>query len=461
MIQPKTFGRTVVNIGPLFDKLPPASLESECALLGSMILDHRVIPDVTEVIKSGDDFSKPGHTAIYEALVWLNDNGRPGDLVQLTARLEDVQQLESLGGVEYLVMLAESVPSATSAVYYAGIVRDKARIRGLIDMAGRVLHTAYTTTDAVDDQMDAAEQMVFAMGETRQKDEDKPLGAILQEVYDDMERRQNDGTAMTGLSTGYHQLDLHLSGLQDGDMIIVAARASVGKTSFTMNMVEHMACDAQIPVGVFSLEMKREQLVKRILSSRARVDAQRMRNNMLVEGDWTRLQNACGEITNAPIWIDDTPGISLSQLRTRARRMKMRHGIKALVIDYLGLMAMPKADTETQSIGIISQGIKSLARELNIPAIVVCQLNRGPENREGNRPRMSDLRSSGNLEQDADVVLMVYREDYHQRGNPEYVANGKAEIIIAKQRNGPCETVELAFDGSTTRFNNLAQGSGI
>lgn len=794
-----------IEIGKLFEKLPPAALEAECALLGSMILDQRVISDVVEIIKGGEDFSKPGHSAIYEALVYLYDHNIPVDIVQVTQRLEDMQQLETLGGVDYLVMLAESVPSATSAPYYAKTVREKAMLRSLIDVAGRTLHTAYTTSDPVEEQLDTAEQAIFSLAEAKTTGEATDLNTLLQETYQKLEN--HDGKVISGLATGFMRLDELTSGLQNGEMIIVAARPSMGKaqplsarvltragwkpmgdlkvgdalasvdgapsqvvgvypqgerqvyrmtfsdgrsteccaehlwavhyrtwpaarvvtteklmsmlqskryrnrlwvetfsgdfgsdeglpvdpwllgvllgdgsiggasarfstadeelkekvpatagegfepthvggyddrikqrggahregvqgvelnpiktaleslglwgcdsfrkfipeayklgskasrlrlleglidtdgwvekwgslrlatssrrladdvvelvrslggtgswtkketsytykgrklagepayvcnlqprepelltlvnhkrerlargrrrmrrlnissieptrvtqtqciavshashlyvtddfivthnTAFAVNIAEHIACELKQPIAVFSLEMSKQQLAQRILCSRSRVDSHRLRTNMLRDDDWVDLQRACGELSDAPMYIDDTPGLNLLALRAKARRLAARHHIRCIVVDYLQLMSGPKSDSREQEVSAISRGIKALARELSVPVICLSQLNRGPESRDGHRPRMSDLRESGSIEQDADVVLMLHREDYYHRGDPEHTDNNIAEVIIAKQRNGPTDIVKLQFDGGTTRFNNLAGG---
>ncbi len=794
-----------IELGKLFEKLPPAALEAECALLGSMILDQRVIADVVEIIKGPEDFSKPGHTAIYEALVYLYDHNIPVDVVQLTQRLEDVQQLESLGGVDYLVMLAESVPSATSAPYYAKTVREKAMLRSLIDVAGRTLHTAYTTADPVEEQLDTAEQAIFSLAEAKTTGEATDLNTLLQETYQKLEN--HDGKVISGLATGFMRLDELTSGLQNGEMIIVAARPSMGKaqpltarvltragwkamgelkvgdalasvdgaasevvgiypqgerqvyritfadgrsteccaehlwsvhyrmwdtarvvtteklmsmleskryrnrlwvdvfsgefgsdeglavdpwllgcllgdgsmggtsvrfstadealkkkvaqtagegfeltyaggydyrikqrgganrkgvqgvelnpiktalealglwgrdsfskfipeaykvaskasrvrlleglidtdgwvekwgslrlatssrrladdvvelvrslggtgswtqkettytykgrklagapayvcnlqprdpelltllnhkserlsrgrrrmrrlnvssieatrvtqtqciavshpshlyvtddfivthnTAFAVNIAEHIACELKQPIAVFSLEMSKQQLAQRILCSRSRVDSHRLRTNMLRDDDWVDLQRACGELSDAPMFIDDTPGLNLLALRAKSRRLAARYHIRCIVVDYLQLMSGPKSDSREQEVSAISRGIKALARELSVPVICLSQLNRGPESRDGHRPRMSDLRESGSIEQDADVVLMLHREDYYHRGDPEHTDNNIAEVIIAKQRNGPTDIVKLQFDGGTTRFNNLAPG---
>jgi replicative DNA helicase len=358
--------------------------------------------------------------------------------------------------VDYLVMLAESVPSATSAPYYAKIVREKALLRSLIDVAGRTLHTAYTTANPVEEQLDTAEQAIFSLAEAKASGEATDLNTLLQETYSRLEK--SDGRVISGLATGFMRLDELMSGLQNGEMIIVAARPSLGKTAFAVNIAEYIACELKEPVAIFSLEMSKQQLAQRILCSRSGVDSHRLRTNMLRDNDWAELQRACGDLADAPMYIDDTPGLSLLALRAKARRLAARYQLRCIVVDYLQLMSGPKSDSREQEVSAISRGIKALARELAVPVICLSQLNRGPEQREGHRPRMSDLRESGSIEQDADVVLMLHREDYYHRGDPEHTNDNIAEVIIAKQRNGPTDIVKLTFDGGTTRFLNMAKG---
>ena len=443
-----------IEIGKLFDKQPPHALETECALLGSMIIDSQVIGEIVEVIQGSADFYKPSHSVIYEVLIHLYDHNLPVDVVQITQRLKDLNQLENIGGIDYIVMLAESVPSAASATFYARIVRDKATLRRLIDSAGRILHNAYTTADPVDEQLDLAEQAIFALAESKISSEASTIQELLDETYKKLE--QHDGEMISGLETGFARLDELTSGLHKGELAIVAARPSMGKTAFAMNIAEHIAVELKQPVAVFSLEMSKQQLAQRLLCSRSKVDSQRLRRNMLQKDDWFQLQRACGELADAPLYIDDSPGLSLLSLRAKARRLCARYHIKAIFIDYLQLMSGPKSDSREQEVSAISRGIKALARELSVPVVCLSQLNRGPENREGHRPRMSDLRESGSIEQDADVVLMLHREDYYHRGETDHTDDNQAEVIIAKQRNGPTDVVKLYFDSATTRFGNLA-----
>ncbi|MDX1682320.1 MAG: replicative DNA helicase [Phycisphaeraceae bacterium] len=441
----------------LLNREPPAAIEAECALLGSMMLDSRVIGDVIEVIQGPDDFYRSGHSAIYEVLVDMFDRNDAVDMVQINQRLTDLGQLEKVGGLEYLIELAESVPHAASARYYAQTVRDKAMLRELIDAAGEILHDAYGSASPVTEQLEHAEQMMFRLGQSTAGQSAANLNDLLQKLYDKL--TQDDGRSVTGLETGFFELDEMTSGLHDGEMIIIAARPSMGKTALALNIAEHIAVDQKKPVAIFSLEMSRDQLAQRLLCSRSGVDSQKMRRNMLGEQDFEQLRLMVGKLSEAPLYIDDTPGLSLLSLRAKARRLASRHDIEAILIDYMQLMHSPGYESRQQEVTALSMGIKALARELSVPVVCLSQLNRGPESREGHRPRMSDLRESGSIEQDADVVLMLHREDYYQRGQPDYEMTNKAELIVAKQRNGPTGIVELQFNGRTTRFNNLAKTS--
>ncbi|QQE13961.1 replicative DNA helicase [Planctomycetota bacterium] len=438
----------------LFEKLPPHALEAEAAVLGSIILDCRVCGDVLQIIKGASDFYKSAHSAIYEVLVELYDKTQSVDMVQLNQRLVDKKLLDQVGGLDYLMELAESVPSATNAAYYARIVRDKAKLRGLIEASGKILYDAYNTDIPVQEMLDKAERQIFEIAEDKESSDEADLTSLLQETYSMLEN--SDGRQMGGVMSGYFEFDEMTNGLQPGEMIIVAARPSMGKTAFALNVCENIAATNKVACAVFSLEMGKQQLAQRLLCSRSGVDSHRLRRNMLSQDDFGKLVMAVGELSDAPLYIDDTPGLTLMALRAKARRMAARHDIKLIMIDYMQLMTAPGAESRQQEVSNISRGIKALARELNVPVICLSQLNRGSEGREGHKPRMSDLRESGSIEQDADVVAMLHREDYYHRGEEDYQMTNMAELIIAKQRNGPCGVVKLHFDGGTTRFNNMA-----
>lgn len=451
-----------IDLSKIFDKLPPNAYEAECALLGSMILDSQVIGDVVQIMSGEKDFYKSSHGVIYKMLVDLYDKAEPVDLVHIKQRLDDQSQLDAIGGIEYLVELVEAVPSALSAPYYAKIVNDKAVLRGLIGSATDILHKAYHTADPVDNQVDIAEQAIFNLRQNGNSNEASLLKQLLEEALDRIDT--HDGRAITGVETGYYEFDEMTSGLQPGEMIILAARPSMGKTALGLNMAEHIAVHNKQPVAVFSLEMGKSQLTERLMASHSGVDSQKIRKRMLGGEDFIRLQESCAELSEAPLYIDDTPGLSILALRAKARRLAARYGIKAIMIDYLQLMSDPGSESRQQEVSNISRNVKGLARDLNVPVVCLSQLNRGAENREGHRPRMADLRESGSIEQDADVVLMLHREEYYHNGDEEWKQNnsklvGTAEIIITKQRNGPTGSIHLQFNGATTRFNNLSRAA--
>jgi len=450
--------RAPADLPKLFDRLPPNAIEAEAAVLGSMLHDWRVCGEVLQVIKSADDFYLGKHAAIYGVLIELYDQTQSIDMVQLNQRLADKQMLEQIGGLDYLVELMEAVPSAASAEHYAHIVRDKAVLRGLIDASSHIIQDAYTADLPAQELLEIAEKQIFDIAQFGNTDQAADLKDLLQETFDRLEAE--DGRMVTGVETGFFELDEMTNGLQPGEMIIVAARPSMGKTALALNIAEHMGATAKVPVAVFSLEMSKQQLAQRLLCSRSGVDSHKLRRNMLSRDDFAKLSLTVGELSEAPIFIDDTPGLSLLALRAKSRRLKARHDVKAIFIDYLQLMSAPGSENRQQEVSNISRGIKALARELEVPVVCLSQLNRAAEQREGHRPRMSDLRESGSIEQDADVVMMLHREDYYHRGEDDYVDNNQAEVILTKQRNGPTGTVKLAFHGSTTRFNNLASGHG-
>lgn len=447
------------ELARLFERQPPNSVENECALLGAMILDWRVTGDILEIIQSGEDFYLEKHQQIYQVLIEMYDQVQVIELPQLKQMLEDRGHLEEVGGVEYLIRLAESVPSAVSAAHYAKIVREKAVLRRLIDAAGNVLSRAYTGSEPVLIQLDLAEQDIFRLADSGSSGDAQELGELLHELHDQIAARVDEGRVITGLETGYYELDEMTSGLQNSEMVIIAARPSMGKTALALNIAEHIAVDLKQPVAVFSLEMSRQQLAQRLLCSRSGVDAHKLRRNMLSPDDFNALQKTIGNLADAPLFIDDSPGLTPLRMRAKARRLASRHGVKAVVVDYMQLMTHPGVESRQQEVSAISREIKALARELDVPVICLSQLNRSPEAREGHKPRMSDLRESGSIEQDADVVMMLHREDYYHRGEEDYPESNIAELIITKQRNGPTGTVKLQFHGATTRFNNLAPGS--
>ncbi len=462
-IQTRTnFNVDRTELSKLFERLPPAAVEAEMSLLGSMIIagstNVHIIGDVLQIVKGPDDFSRPAHGALYEILVNLYDNNLSLDSVQIVQALRDKNILQDVGGSDYIIQLAESVPIAENATHYARIVRDKSRLRQLIFATGKILQNAYSSSEKADIVIDKAEKEIFNISQQSSSNDPVALIDLVQKTYELLEKRHEEGRSITGTSTGFYQLDEILSGLQNGEMIIIAARPSMGKTALALNIAEYIAVDSKQPVALFSLEMGKQQLAERLMSSRSGVDGQRMRRNMLNASDFQKLQECAGELYEAPMFIDDTPGLSVLQLRAKARRLAIQHDIKAVFVDYLQLMSSPGAESRQQEVSEISRGIKALARELNIPVIAMSQLNRNAENRQDNRPMLADMRESGSIEQDADVVMMLHREEYYHKTdewaaeNPE--KQGLAELIIAKQRNGPTGVNKLHFNAATVRFNN-------
>jgi replicative DNA helicase len=443
--------------GGLAARAMPESLAAEAAVLGSMVIDPACISEVVDQL-SAEAFYRVEHQIIYEALVSLYERNRGEgiDGVLLRDELERRGRLQDVGGVEYLAKVLESVPTSANVQYYTGIVKDKLLQRQIIAAATEILDEAYAGDGDTDDKLDRAEQKIFAVTNKRITSGAAALKDLVTQAYEAIERR--DGTVVTGIATGYHELDDITCGLQSGEMIIIAGRPSMGKTSLALNIAEHVAVHEKLPVAIFSLEMGQGQLAERILCSQSRIDSQMVRRGLLNTDHYQELVKACSVLSEAPIYIDDTAGLAPLELRAKARRLTSRFDIRLIVLDYLQLMSVGamKAESRQQEITAISRYIKALARELNIPVVVLSQLNRAAENREDHRPRMSDLRESGSLEQDADVVMLLHREDYYHRGQADDNPTNVAEVIIAKQRNGPTGTVKLTFLEKLTRFENLA-----
>ncbi|GJM20011.1 MAG: hypothetical protein DHS20C14_22240 [Phycisphaeraceae bacterium] len=460
------------ELGAMFDRVPPHNADAERSLLGSILLDPRVLSEVVQFVHKPEQFYSEAHGAIFKALLDTFEAHQSGDLVQLAESLRGRGVLDQVGGTEYLLELGEAVPSASSAPHYARLVADSARLRRLIDAAGQILHDAYTEGQAAPDSarrvVDEAEKRIFDIAQEEVGGEPESLNDLLMA---ELERIGNaDGKVITGLGTGYEDLDEKTSGLQQGEMLILAARPSMGKTAFALNLAEQLAFGGRtpwsppgkvtpVPVGVFSLEMSRESLAQRLLSSRSGVDSHKMRTGAISPREWESLTEAAEALRDAPIHIDDTPGLTILQLRARARRMAQRHGVRCLIIDYLQLLSSPGSARESRQVEVseISRSIKALARELKVPIVCLSQLNRGAEQREGNRPKMSDLRESGSIEQDADVVMLLHRESYYHRGDEDWEAENAdkinaAELIIAKQRNGPTGLIKFVWDDKIMRF---------
>jgi len=435
----------------------PESLAAEAAVLGSMIIDPECISGVVEQLTT-DAFYRTEHRYIFDALISLyeKNKGEAIDAVLLRDELEKRKHLEDVGGVEYLVKVMDSVPSSANVNYYAGIVKDKLLLREIITAASEILDDAYNEAGEPNEKLDEAERRIFAVTDKKISGSASLLRDLVTRTYELIERRE--GSHVTGLATGYHELDGLCCGLQNGEMIVIAGRPSMGKTSLALNIAEYIGVQDKIPVAIFSLETGTQQLAERFLCSGSEIDAQKVRKGMLNTEDYEQLKLASGELYEAPIYIDDTSTLTPLELRAKARRLRSRHDIRCIIVDYLQLMhqGTGRVESRQQEITTISRYIKALARELNIPVVVLSQLNRAPEGRLDHKPRMSDLRESGSIEQDADVVMLLHREDYYHRGEKDYQPDNKAELIVAKQRNGPTGVVELIFRERFTRFENAS-----
>jgi replicative DNA helicase len=440
----------MIKTADITARIPPHSLEHEMCTLGSMLLDREMIGQVIELL-GPDDFYRSDHRAIFKTVADLYNTNKPVDLVTVPEELRRRGQLEEVGGVKYLADLLECVPSAANAVHYATVVQERALLRAMITACDGTIKESYEASEEVSDILERAEKRVFEVAERKVRGDVTHLGRVLMDTFKQIEAQA--GKPITGVPTGFFELDDLTSGFQKSELIIIAARPSMGKSAFIFNMAEYMALTERLPVAVFSMEMSKQQVAQRMLCSHAQIDAHKLRMGMLERSDYARMSVAVGQLAEAPIYIDDSTGVTLFEMRAKARRLKARYDIKAVFIDYLQLMEAPEVKKEgrTQEISFISRGLKSLARELECPVICLSQLNRGPEGREEHRPRMSDLRESGAIEQDADVILLLHRPDYY-----DHKALPVAEVIIAKQRNGPVGTINLTWDSKMTRFRNYS-----
>ena len=436
------------------ERLPPQNLEAEQAVLGSMLLEEDALVQAAELLEEGA-FYKDAHRKIFSTLIALYKANVPVDLVTVTEEFKKRNWLEEIGGASYLATLTSVVPAASNAQYYCGIVKQKAILRNLIRASTQIASECYEEASEPDLLLDKAETLIFDIASKKVKRDAIAMKDIIKSSIEMIDALYQRKGMITGLPTGFVELDQQLAGLQPADLVVVAGRPAMGKSSFSLCVAEHAALIQKTGIAIFSLEMSKENLVQRMLCSHARINAHNVRSGMLSTSDWPTLTKAAGKLSEAPIFVDDSPSISVLELRAKARRLKSRHGIGLVILDYLQLMNESSyADNRQQEISVISRSLKALARELNVPVIAVSQLSRAPERRESFRPRLSDLRESGAIEQDADVVLMLFREDYY---NPSDENKGIAEVIVAKQRNGPTGTVKLAFIKEYTRFETLAQ----
>ena len=440
-------------------KHPPHSIEAEMSVLGGMMLDNRAGQDVLDQL-SESDFYIASHQIIWRGISALLTSHSPCDFITLSEHLRHANELENAGGMSYLGSLVNDTPSAANVRTYAEIVRERSVLRKLIEVGQQTAEMGFRPDGrAASELLDQAEQKVFALRETNKRGgavEFHSMPPLMDQLEKQLDYLSKNPLGLGGLETGFVDFDKKTGGLRAGDLIIIAGRPGMGKTSLAMNIAEFVAIDKKLPAAVFSMEMSAEQLAMRVISSFGRIDQQNLRTGQLTDTDWGRLSSAIGLVREAPLFIDETGALSPLELRARARRIAARHGLSLIVIDYIQLMQVPGSENRTNEVSEISRNLKALAKELACPIIALSQLNRGVESRDNKRPRMSDLRESGGIEQDADLVAFVYRDEYYNENSTE---RGVAEIIIGKQRNGPTGTVKTAFHGQYTRFDNLAQGS--
>lgn len=435
----------------MIHRIPPNNIEAEQSVLGAMLLDKEAISAATEFI-SGEDFYREAHKEIFDAIVDIYNKGEPVDLITLTEKLKTRNTLEAVGGITFLTNLMDAVPTTHNVRYYAKIVEDKSLLRKLIKSSNEIIQKSYEASEDVGEIIDSAEKGIFNISLNRSTQGFVHLKNILNANFDRIEQLYLNKGKITGVPTGFHDLDNKLSGLQKSDLILIAARPSMGKSSFMMNIVQHAAVREKITTAIFSLEMSKEQLTQRLLCSEALIDAHRLRIGDINEDEWVKLARAMGPLSEAPIYIDDTPSISITEMRAKCRRLKLEHDLGLIVIDYLQLMqGKGSAESRQQEISEISRSLKALAREINVPVVALSQLSRAPEMRADHRPVLSDLRESGAIEQDADVVMFLYRDEYY---HPDTEKKNIGEVNIAKQRNGPTGTIELVWLGQFTKFVN-------
>lgn len=435
-------------------RVPPHNIEAEQSVLGAIIMDHEAITVASEILRA-QDFYRPDHQEIYNAIMDLYTTSQPVDLITIQNRLSEKGVLDQVGGISYLAELATSVPTSAHIKQYAKIVADKALLRRLIKATQDIQGMSYEGTEKIDDIMAEAEKKVFDIIQNRNTDDFAHINEIVVTAIDKIEQAHVTKGGITGVPTGFIDLDYKTAGMQPSDLILVAARPSMGKTAFSLNIIQTAAIKHKKKVAVFSLEMAKDQLVNRMLCAEAMVDAQKVRTGNLEPQDWDRIARAIPTLAAADVYIDDTPGISVMEMRAKCRRLKLERGLDLIMIDYLQLMSgNGKTDSRQQEISEISRSLKALAREMNAPVIALSQLSRACETRADHRPMLSDLRESGAIEQDADVVMFLYRDEYY---NPDTDKKNIGEVIIAKQRNGPTGTVELVWLGQYTKFANREQ----
>lgn len=429
----------------------PQNLDAEQSVLGSMLIDKTAIAQAVEVLNA-EDFYRDTHKVIFSAIRDLYQKDIPVDMITLLDYLKSTEKLEEAGGITYISQISASVPTTANIASYIKIVEDKSTLRKLIRTSTEIIEQSYNKQDNVEAVMDLAEKRIFGLSQTKNSSDFEPMNVVLERGFLEIERLFNNKGDTTGVPSGFKDLDDKTSGFQSGDMVLIAARPSMGKTTFVLNLAQHAALRAGKKIAIFSLEMSKEQLAYKLLCAEANVDMLRLRTGNLEDKDWESIARASGPLAAAKIFIDDTAGISVMEMRSKCRRLKLEHGIDMIIIDYLQLMSGSNPDNRQQEVSEISRSIKAIAKEMKCPVIALSQLSRAPEQRADHRPMLSDLRESGSIEQDADLVMFLYRDEYY---NKETEEKNVAECIIAKQRNGPVGTVKLAWLGQYSKFGNL------
>ncbi|MDT7842629.1 replicative DNA helicase [Streptomyces justiciae] len=440
--------------GASFERVPPQDLDAEQSVLGGMLLSKDAIADVVEVIK-GHDFYKPAHETIFQAILDVYAKGEPADPITIAAELTKRGEINKVGGASYLHTLVQTVPTAANAEYYAEIVHERAVLRRLVEAGTRITQMGYAADDDVDEIVNRAQAEIYAVTEQRTSEDYLPLGDIMEGALDEIEAIGSRTGEMTGVPTGFTDLDSLTNGLHPGQMIVIAARPAMGKSTLALDFARAASIKNNLPSVIFSLEMGRNEIAMRLLSAEARVALHHMRSGTMTDEDWTRLARRMPEVSAAPLYIDDSPNLSMMEIRAKCRRLKQRNDIKLVIIDYLQLMQSGKrSESRQQEVSDMSRNLKLLAKELEVPVIALSQLNRGPEQRTDKKPQVSDLRESGSIEQDADMVILLHREDAYEKESPRA---GEADIIVGKHRNGPTATITVAFQGHYSRFVDMAQ----
>ncbi len=444
------------------ERLPPQNLDAERCVLGAILIENEAIHKAMEVVGE-EDFYRQGHRVIFRAMLELSSRSEAIDLITLTQALKAVDQLDGVGGASYIAQLTEILPTAANIRHHGKIVRAKAIYRGLIHTATEIAERGYQETEKLEDLLDYAEQSIFAISERKLSANFVPVKEILKDSFANLEQLYDRQELVTGVATGFAKLNEMTAGFQPSDLIVLAGRPSMGKTALALNIAQTYSMSGEEPVAIFSLEMGKEQLITRMLCAEAEVDASKLRTGRFAAKDWPKLTSAAGRLTEARIFIDDTPALTVFDMRARVRRLVSEHGLGLVVVDYLQLMRGRNSDSREQEISEISRSLKALAKEMSVPVLALSQLSRAVESRNDKRPMLSDLRESGAIEQDADVVMFIYREEFYkpcdcpEEGSCECGRRGRAELIIGKQRNGPIGTVKLAFHGRYTRFKDLEE----